>query len=77
MREGYHTAAQPGANKAQLTQREREVAALLGQGLPQTKIAQVLGIEYTTIQAHVGNIRVKTGATSARHLALMAAKGEL
>ena len=77
MREGYHTTAGAGAVKAHLTPREREVAQLLGQGLRQTTIAQRLGVSYTTVAAHVGNARAKTGATSARHLALMAAKGEI
>ena len=74
---GYHTSAAPGAVKAQLTPREREVAALLGQGLRQTTIAERLGISYSTAQAHVQNARAKVGATSANHLAMMAAKGEL
>ena len=77
MREGYHTSAQPGATPAPLTRREREVAALLGQGLRQTTIAERLGISYSTAQAHVQNARAKVGANSANHLAMMVARGEV
>lgn len=77
MRSGYHTAAQPGAVKAELTSREREVAQLLGQGLRQTTIAERLGISYRTAHAHVQNARAKVGATNANHLAMMVARGEV
>ena len=77
MREGYHTSAQPGATKAQLTRREREVVQLLGQGLRLVDIADRLVITPTTVHTHVASIKAKTGITATVLIGVAAAKGEL
>lgn len=47
-----------------LTQREREVAALVSCGLSNKAIARQLGLGCGTIKLHVHNILQKTGANS-------------
>lgn len=58
---------------ALLTKRERQVVALLAQGKRQTEIAQTLVVSKRTVEAHVRNARMKTGAQSAFELAVRAA----
>ncbi len=57
---------------ASLTDREREVLAMLGQGLANADIARSLGIGVGTVKTHVGAILEKTGSTSRVQAALLA-----
>jgi DNA-binding NarL/FixJ family response regulator len=47
-----------------LTQREREVAALIAQGQTNGEIAQALAVTKRTIETHIGNILNKLGFSS-------------
>jgi len=55
-----------------LTEREREVAALLAQGKTNREIADLLVVHYRTIETHVSNILSKLGLTSRAQIALWA-----
>jgi DNA-binding NarL/FixJ family response regulator len=44
---------------AQLTERERELILLIGQGLPNKVIAHEMQISPNTVRAHIGNIMRK------------------
>ncbi|MFC9739285.1 response regulator [Streptomyces noursei] len=55
-----------------LTVREREVLAMLGEGLSNQDIAGRLGIGIGTVKTHVGAILDKTGSTSRVQAALLA-----
>ncbi|MFE1932099.1 response regulator [Streptomyces sp. NPDC059474] len=57
---------------ARLTGREREVLAMLGQGLSNQDIAGRLGIGVGTVKSHVGAILDKTGSASRLQAALLA-----
>ncbi|MGI5484843.1 response regulator [Streptomyces lavendofoliae] len=57
---------------ARLTGREREVLAMLGQGLSNQDIAGRLGIGVGTVKTHVGSILDKTGSASRVQAALLA-----
>ncbi|MFF2568620.1 response regulator [Streptomyces sp. NPDC101191] len=57
---------------ARLTAREREVLAMLGQGLSNQDVADRLGIGTGTVKTHVGAILDKTGSTSRVQAALLA-----
>lgn len=52
-----------------LTAREREVRALVAQGLPDKQIATELGISVKTVEKHVGSILRKSGAANRTVLA--------
>lgn len=58
------TASQPPAPGLDLTDREREVLALLIEGLNNTQIAGRLTVSPSTIKSHVSNILSKLGAAS-------------
>ncbi|MEV5378959.1 response regulator transcription factor [Streptomyces nondiastaticus] len=63
----------PGDERiARLTGREREVLAMLGEGLSNQDIAARLGIGIGTVKTHVGAILDKTGSTSRVQAALLA-----
>ncbi|WP_049573289.1 response regulator [Streptomyces sp. SBT349] len=72
------TGAPPAAPSASdprltsLTHREREVLAMLGQGLSNGDIARHLGIGVGTVKTHVGAILDKTGTSSRVQAALLA-----
>ncbi|GGU84636.1 DNA-binding response regulator [Streptomyces albospinus] len=55
-----------------LTAREREVLAMLGEGLSNQDIAGRLGIGIGTVKSHVGAILDKTGSASRVQAALLA-----
>jgi DNA-binding NarL/FixJ family response regulator len=57
-----------------LTPREREVLALLGQGLPNKRIAVELGLSEKTVKAHVGSILGKLGVADRTQAALYAVR---
>ncbi|MFI5910796.1 response regulator [Dactylosporangium sp. NPDC051541] len=63
------TAAVPG-----LTGREREVLALVGEGLSNPEIAGRLGLAVTTVKTHVANLMIKTGSANRVQLAVYAAR---
>lgn len=56
-----------------LTDREREVRALVERGLPDKKIAAILAISVKTVEKHVGAVLRKTGAPNRTVLAHRAA----
>lgn len=57
-----------------LTVREREVRALVEQGLPDKRIATELHISVKTVEKHVGSVLRKTGAQNRTVLAGLAAR---
>ncbi|WP_424887306.1 response regulator [Streptomyces sp. XH2] len=57
---------------ARLTGREREVLAMLGEGLSNQDVAARLGIGIGTVKTHVGAILDKTGSASRVQAALLA-----
>lgn len=59
---------------SKLTQREREVAKLLGQGMQPTQIAKRLCVSHSTVKTHIANMRDKTGANSTLELAVQVAR---
>ena len=66
------TQAQPQAAAVQtpfepLTEREREVLALVAAGLSNTEIAQKLYLSVGTVKRHIANIFIKLGAESRTH----------
>ncbi|MET9468434.1 response regulator transcription factor [Streptomyces sp. NPDC006544] len=65
-------AAVPDPRIAALTEREREVLALLGEGLANLDVAQRLGIGVGTVKTHVGSILEKTGSAGRVQAALLA-----
>lgn len=59
-----------GTATATLTQRERDVLALLGQGCSSRAIAETLGIAETTVQTHRRSLREKLGVSGPRLMRL-------
>jgi ATP/maltotriose-dependent transcriptional regulator MalT len=55
-----------------LTEREREVAALLAQGKSNREIADLLVVHFRTIETHVSNILSKLGLTSRAEIGMWA-----
>ncbi|MFF0549749.1 response regulator [Streptomyces sp. NPDC004311] len=53
--------SRPAELPADLTQREREVLALIGQGLPNRAIAERLFISESTVKTHINNLFAKAG----------------
>ena len=65
-------AAGPRGNGDQrLTRREREIAALIAQGLLNKQIARRLSIEQATVKNHVHNILTKLGASRRDEVAML------
>jgi DNA-binding NarL/FixJ family response regulator len=60
-----------------LTLRQRQVVALVSQGVEQKDIAAALGISEATIHNHVGRILNRLGALNSTHAAAMVARCEL
>lgn len=55
-----------------LTNREREVLALIGAGLSNGEIAKALHLGVTTVKTHVANLMTKTGCDNRVRLAVLA-----
>ena len=53
-----------------LTEREREVAALIGQGQSNAEIAELLVVSKRTVETYVSNVLSKLGFTSRSQIAL-------
>jgi DNA-binding NarL/FixJ family response regulator len=67
--------AEPAADSrliAEITDREREVLALVGQGLSNTEIAERLVISAATAKTHVARLFAKLEARDRVHLAIVA-----
>jgi two-component system response regulator FixJ len=62
---------------ARLSPREREILAGLGRGLPSRAIAQALGIQAKTVQAHQANLMRKLALHKATALAAFAVRAGL
>ncbi|MFG3507742.1 response regulator [Streptomyces sp. NPDC047821] len=54
--------AAPDPRLARLTDREREILTVIGQGWTNTEIAERLHLAESTVKTHVGRILAKTGA---------------
>jgi NarL family two-component system response regulator LiaR len=67
-------AAQPGSLGADLTDREREVLALLVDGMSNTEISAALSISLSTARFHVSAILSKLHATNRAEAAALAVK---
>jgi len=57
-----------------LTEREREVAALIAQGQTNREIAEVLVVHYRTVEKHIENMLAKLGFTSRTQIAVWASE---
>jgi DNA-binding NarL/FixJ family response regulator len=57
-----------------LTEREREVAALITQGKSNREIAEILVVNYRTIEKHVENMLSKLGFASRTQIAVWASE---
>jgi DNA-binding CsgD family transcriptional regulator len=73
----HFQAEEPASDSAgTLTDREREVLALVGQGLSSKEIAQQLGISDLTVRKHRENLCRKLGARNAAELVACALRRE-
>jgi len=61
----------------ELSPREREVLALLAEGLPTKQIAHALGITERTVKFHVASLFTKLGATNRAQAVALAARHNL
>jgi NarL family two-component system response regulator LiaR len=71
------TANQPPSPGLDLTDREREVLALMVEGLNNTQIAGKLSVSPSTIKSHVSNILSKLGVTSRTEAVTLALRSRL
>jgi NarL family two-component system response regulator LiaR len=71
------TANQPQPPGFDLTEREREVLALMIEGLNNTQIAAKLSISPSTIKSHVSNILSKLGVSSRTEAATLALRNRI
>jgi DNA-binding NarL/FixJ family response regulator len=68
------TARRTPATSVELTEREREVLALVGLGLPNKQIARRLGIREGTVKAHLTSVYQRIGVGDRTSAALWARK---
>ncbi len=71
------TANQPPAPGLDLTEREREVLALMVEGLNNTQIAGRLTVSPSTIKSHVSNILSKLGVASRTEAVTLALRNRI
>ena len=71
------TANQPPVPGLDLTEREREVLALMVEGLNNTQIAGRLTVSPSTIKSHVSNILAKLGVTSRTEAVTLALRNRI
>ena len=71
------TANQPPVPALDLTEREREVLALMVEGLNNTQIAGRLTVGPSTIKSHVSNILAKLGVTSRTEAVTLALRNRI
>ncbi|OLF14619.1 response regulator transcription factor [Actinophytocola xanthii] len=62
---------------ATLTEREREVLALVGAGRSNAEIADALHVGITTVKTHVANLMTKTAAPNRVRLAVLATRNHV
>ena len=62
---------------ATLTDREREVLGLVGDGHANAEIAERLHVGITTVKTHVANLLAKTGSANRVRLAVLATRNGL
>ncbi|MEV6520888.1 response regulator transcription factor [Longispora sp. NPDC051575] len=67
----------PSADLSGITEREREVLALVGEGLSNGEIAERLSLGVTTVKTHVANLMTKTDTSNRVRLAVLAARNGL
>jgi DNA-binding NarL/FixJ family response regulator len=60
-----------------LTERERDVAALIGQGKSNAEIADLLVVSKRTVETYVSNVLSKLGVPSRHQIALWARDKQL
>jgi len=72
-----HAASQPPAPGLDLTEREREVLALMIEGLNNTQIAGRLTISPSTVKSHVSNILAKLGVASRTEAVTLALRNNI
>ncbi|MFO1276469.1 MAG: response regulator transcription factor [Sphaerotilus natans] len=75
--EALIAASQPGQPGADLTQRERELLALMARGLTNQDIAEQLRIALPTVKFHITNILSKLGVGNRTEAVLLALKHRL
>jgi two-component system response regulator DevR len=66
-----------GPPTAELTARETDVLRLLGRGMSNKKIAEMLGLGVRTVESHVSNVLAKLGVESRTEAALVAVGNHL
>lgn len=64
----------PDASLTDLTDRERDVALLVGRGMTDKDIARVLDIGFATVRTHVGRCFEKLGCSNRSELASLVAR---
>jgi DNA-binding NarL/FixJ family response regulator len=74
---GQHAVAEPELNWAGLTGREREVLALMGEGLDPRTIGERLVVSLHTARGYVKNVMMKLGAHSQLEAVVMATRSGL
>lgn len=72
LREGHRTTATTVVRHGELTRREVEVLALIGQGKSDVQIGELLFISPKTASVHAANVKAKLGAESRLEVALKA-----
>ena len=73
----FRHANQPPAPGLDLTEREREVLALMIEGLNNTQIAGRLTVSPSTIKSHVSNILSKLGVASRTEAVTLALRNRI
>jgi DNA-binding NarL/FixJ family response regulator len=69
---GRAAPGKPIARPGSITEREREVLALLAAGLTNREIGERLHVGITTVKSHVASMMTKTGCQNRIELALLA-----